>query len=59
MYACTNKQIHVGYSPVGKEVSLLLDETRSGFVKRRTCTCIIGFTKKKNTPQKTKQTESK
>lgn len=40
-------------------MSLLLDETRSGFVKRRTCTCIIGFTKKKNTPQKTKQTESK
>lgn len=59
MYACTNKQIHVGYSPVGKEVSLLLDETRSGFVKDVHELVLSTSQRKKNTPQKTKQTESK
>lgn len=56
MYACTNKQIHVGYSPVGKEVSLQLDETRSGFVKDVHVLVLSASQRKKNTPQKTKQT---
>lgn len=61
MYACTNKQIHVGYSPVGKEVSLQLDETRSGFVKDVHVLVLSASQRKKNTPQKkqNKQNQNK